>query len=590
MRLREVRPTVREPAAARRWRVARPPAGAVTTLSSELGISRILATVLANRGLVRTADARAFLERRPGAPDDPFLLEGMDRAVTRLLSALQSGERICVYGDYDVDGLTAAAVLVTVLREAGASVTWYIPSRTAEGYGLNAEALRRIRAGGSDLVVTVDCGTTAVAEAALARSLGLGLIITDHHTPGPVLPAADALVNPRRAGSGYPFEDLAGVGVAYKLSQALTAFLGRADGDRLWRGLEDLVALGTVCDVVPLTGENRFLVWRGLELFSPPARVGLAALGEVAGLDGAEATTRHLAFAYGPRLNAAGRLGDAERALRLLLTQDEDEARRLAVELDHGNRERQALEAAILEEVVERVVREVDLETERAIVLAGRGWHEGVIGIVASRVVERFARPALLVAINDGVGRGSGRSVPGFDLVSALADCAGHLLRYGGHRMAAGFEIGEDAFEGFCRDFLALARERLGDDDLERELSVDAVVEPGLLAASVEEFARELALLEPHGTGNPEPVLAVGGARFLSVRPVGSGGRHLRARVAVGGRVFGAVGFGLGGRAADLRAVGGPVHIAFRPAWDEWQGERRVELRLLDVSVEGPGP
>ncbi len=627
-----------------------------------MGVSRLLAAVLANRPTDRPPEARfrtvaaasAFLRRElpdePGRPHDPFRLDDMDRAVTRLLRAIRRRESVCVYGDYDVDGLTATALLCRALGRAGCTrLTPYVPDRVREGYGLNGPALRRLKEEGVDLVVTVDCGVTALEEAALARSLGLDLVITDHHEPGRRLPDAVAVVDPRREGSGYPFSGLAGVGVALKLAQALELALaeGRAreaaearaamtagptrrpgprsrdwgplfeqaglgaglpdeanrsggmspavtEGLDLWRDQLDLVALGTVADIVPLVEENRYLAARGLELLNPPRRVGLAALTRAAGLEGRPLTAYHLGFQLGPRLNAAGRLGDATRALRLLLTEDGAEAEALAAELDQGNRQRQAYEDEVFGEILERVEREVDLERDRAIVLAGEGWHEGVIGIVASRLVERFARPALLVAVNAeaGVGRGSGRSIPPFDLVGALEECAAQpgssgLGRFGGHRMAAGFEVEVGALADFVSRFLDLARERLGREDLVHELRIDACVEPGDLP-NLGRLATELESLEPFGTANPEPVLAMTGVRFASVRPVG-GGRHLKAVVLAWKHSFDAIGFGMGELAGELVVGHVPYDIAFRPELNDWKGQTRTEFRLLDVRRAGAG-
>ena len=593
-----------------------PASEVVSALSSELGVSRLLATVLANRlasrGIETPApalvEAEAFLHRRPAGSTDPFLLDGMDRAVTRVLEAIESRQRIVVFGDYDADGLTAAAVLLTALRERGATASAYIPARATEGYGLNPGAIRQIHDEGADLVITVDCGVTALPEAALARSLGLDLVITDHHEPGAELPQAVAVVNPRRPGSEYPFSELAGVGVAYKLVQAIEQVEGLRRGPLFAatagassERLLDLVALGTVCDVVPLVGENRQLVSRGLRLFNPPGRTGLAALARVARLEGKALTAYHLAFQFGPRLNAAGRLGDAGASLRLLLTAEAGEAEAIAASLDQSNRERQALEGRIFEEAAERVTPG-DLEAERAIVLAGQGWHEGVIGIVASRLVERFARPALLVAVGGGSGRGSGRSIGCFDLVGALDECSRWLDRHGGHRMAAGFEIREEAIEAFSRDFLELARRRLAREDLVHELRIDACVEPAELLGedgrgNGSGLLDELGRLEPYGTGNPEPVLALSRVAFASARTVGEGGRHLKATLRAGGRTMDAIGFGMGGLAGQLAAGSGGgapdaglYDIAFRPEMNEWQGLRRMELKLVDVRPAGLEP
>lgn len=618
------------------WRVAQPPDELVSALSSELGVSRLTAFALVNRGLETPAEAAAFLAGdTPGGPEDrdPFALPHMDKAVTRLLTAIQSRERVVVYGDYDVDGVAATAVLVTALRAAGADVSWYIPDRFSEGYGLHGPALERIREEGAGLVVTVDCGVTAFGEAAFARSLGLDLIISDHHEPGRSLPPAAAVVHPHLAAEASPLRVLSGVGVAFKLAQALARFEGKPGAEKACDAFLDLAALGTVADVVPLLGENRTLVKGGLRVFNagdnapkdaplesggpaagpangpadgpairPPAaprlRTGLRALRRVASLEGREVTSYHLTFQFAPRLNAAGRLGAAERALRLLLTDDDAEAAALAAELDRSNRERQAIEEEILTQAASRAEKEIDLDAERAIVLAGEGWNEGVIGIVASRLVERFARPALLVAVNSGVGRGSGRSIAAFDLVAALGDCAAWLGRFGGHRMAAGFEIAQEDIASFSQDFLELARRRLTRDDLIHELRIDAWADPEELSPPGRDspgLLGELERLEPFGTGNPEPVFALAAVRFLKTQGVGEGGRHLKASVAAGRRVLDCIGFGLGELAPQLNGNPGLFDVAFRPAADEWQGRVRLQLKLLDIrpassAWAGPGP
>jgi single-stranded-DNA-specific exonuclease len=565
-----------------------------------LELPRLLSIILVNRGLVTVAEASAFLQRKPAGSTDPFGLPGMDGVVTRLLQALRGRERICIYGDYDVDGLTATALLKIVLEEAGGQVVHYLPSRRGTGYGLHEAAIRSIAASGVDLVVTVDCGITALREAALARSLGLGLIITDHHEPGPDLPWAEATVNPRLADRGrsasYPFPGLAGVGVAYKVIEALTTTLGefgrRVGGPSLFdcapgrvdpADLADLVALGTVADVASLVDENRALVHAGLGLLNPPRRPGLVALRRVAGLDTKRITAYHLGFQLGPRLNAAGRLGDAEQALRLLLTSDAGEAGELAADLDRGNRERQALEERILAEASAEVERTIDLGHERAIVLFREGWHEGIIGIVAARLADRYARPALLVALEGGTGRGSGRGVPGFDLVGALGECGSWLERYGGHHLAAGFEVSRGALDDFAQRFLDVARERLQGKDLVRELRIDSWVEPEDLSA---EFFHGLEDLEPFGAGNPEPMLAMSRVGLNGIRTVGEGGRHLKAVVRAANRTFEGIGFGLGALAGTL-GRGEVVDIVFRPGLGQWNGVQREELRLVDVRSSG---
>src|ERR671935_1182966 len=450
------------------WTIRPCPHRESSTLAQELGVSEITASVLVRRGYGDPAEARAFLAGEQPL-HDPFLLGDMTTAVERIRAAISGGKRICVHGDYDADGICATALAVLVLREAGANVEWHLPSRFDEGYGVSGETLTRLAEEGCGLVVTVDCGITAVQEVERANELGLDIVVTDHHRPGDELPACPLVATHP---SSYPFPELCGSGVVYKLGQAL---LG-ADSDVLRRHL-DLVGVATVADVVPLVGENRSLVIAGLRALASTQKPGLQALMRVAHVDPAAVDPGHVGFRLAPRINAAGRLGHPRAALDLLLTEDPAEARALAERLEELNRDRQAVEDRILRSATEQDEQWPDAkQRRRAYVLRGEDWHEGVIGIVASRLVERYHRPVVLIAGTDGLWKGSGRSVPSFDLHSALAKCAQFLERFGGHRAAAGLSIVPEWIEPFADAFAEQAEGLLAPDDLVPTTVVDAVL------------------------------------------------------------------------------------------------------------------
>jgi single-stranded-DNA-specific exonuclease len=551
-------------------------------LADALGLHPLAARVLAARGLADPGAARSFLATRLQDLPDPFSMKGMDAAVARLVRAIEGGERIACYGDYDVDGVTSTALLAGFLRAAGADVVTYVPHRLVEGYGLNEGAVARLASDGVRLIVTLDCGITAAAEVRAAAALGVDALIVDHHTVPVELPAAAAILNPHQAGCGFVSKDLAAVGVTFALVMALRRVLrerGRFGAARPEPNLKDaldLVALGTVADVVPLVGANRILVHWGLEALALGRRPGVRALKRVAGLaEGAPVTAGQVGFRLAPRINAAGRLDDAGRGVRLLLADDPGVAAALAEELDRENQARQELERRILLEATEDAAARVAAGA-RGLVLARDGWHAGVVGIVASRIVERFHRPAVLVALGDGAGKGSGRSVEGFHLYDALAACAAHLARFGGHRHAAGVTVERERLPAFSAAFEAHASARLSAEDLVPRCRIDGWVDE---AEVTDRAAEELARLGPFGAGHPEPVFALRGAAARA-RTVGAGGAHLKLAL---GRLD-AIGFGMGDR---LASCAGPVEAAFSIGLDEWDGTRRVQLRLRDVRVAG---
>lgn len=539
----------------------------VERLRRELGVSGPLAQVLVRRGMAEPALARSFLDA--SEEHSPELFAGIGDAVEAILRHVREGKRITVHGDYDVDGVCSTAVLVRALRELGADVDFYLPDRASDGYGLNVDTVRRLAARGTQLLVTVDCAVTAVQEVAVAHALGMEVVVTDHHSPRAdgELPQAP-IVHPRLC--GYPCADLCATAVAYKLAEALYAALGR-DAREL-RGDLDLVALATVADVVPLTGENRTLVRRGLRALAATTKPGLRALMAVAGVDPSTVAERSLGFALAPRLNAAGRLYRADAGLELILTSDPQRAERIAQELDSANHERRQIERRIRFEAEAQMA---ELGERPAYVLAGEDWHPGVIGIVASRMVELCGRPVVMIALDADTGRGSGRSVESFDLLAGLTACGGSLLGYGGHRAAAGLQIERGRVGEFAAALSAHADNVLHPGDLVPVERVDAIVGGPELGM---ELAEELASLAPFGRGNPAVSLMVADAVFADSRPMGEG-KHARFTVESQGARARAVAFGCGGRLPV--ADGEPVRATFGLEVNEWNGisEPRLLLR-----------
>jgi single-stranded-DNA-specific exonuclease len=546
----------------------------VEGLARELELSDVTAAVLVRRGYDDPEAARRFLAAElPG--HDPHQLGDMELAVERIRAAVAAGKRICVHGDYDVDGICATALAVLLLRELGADVVWHLPSRFEEGYGVSTETLGRLAEEGVGLVLTVDCGITAVEEVAEAKALGLDVVVTDHHRPGDTLP--DCPVVATRP-SSYPFPELCGTGVVYKLGEAL---LG-SESSLLRRQL-DLVALATVADVVPLVDENRALATAGLRILASTRRPGLQALMRSARVDPATVEASAIGFRLAPRINAAGRLCRPDIALELILTDDADRAKALALELEDLNRERQAVEDRILREASAQVDALPERERRRrGYVLWNEEWHEGVIGIVASRLVERFHRPVVLIAGSGDGWKGSGRSIPAFDLHGALRACATHLERFGGHRAAAGLSIVAENLEAFAEVFGAHADSVLSDEDLVPVTTVDAVVSGQELTLPL---AQELDRLAPFGLGNPDVTLLVPSCQPVAPATVGEG-KHLRFRVRQHGHDAGtAIAFGQGGQLDRLRAEG-RFDVACRLKENHWNGTVAPQLvvrRLFDT-------
>ncbi|HEY5099744.1 MAG TPA: single-stranded-DNA-specific exonuclease RecJ [Gaiellaceae bacterium] len=546
-------------------------------LASSLGVSELTAGVLARRGYDDPAAARAFLAGEL-PPHDPFLLGDMAVACERIRAAIADGRRICVHGDYDVDGISATALAVHLLRELGADVDWHLPSRFDEGYGVSAATLARLADEGCGLVLTVDCGITAVEEVADARARGLEVIVTDHHRPGETLP--DCPIVATRP-SDYPFPELCGTGVVYKLGQALFG----VDSEIPKRHL-DLVALATIADVVPLVDENRTMAIAGLRALARTQKPGLQALMKVAGVDPAAIDAGAVGFRLGPRINAAGRLGHPRAALHLLLTDDAEEARLLADTLEELNHERQAVEGRIVREAIAQVEQwpEAD-KRRRAYVVAGEDWHEGVIGIVASRLVERFNRPVVLIAGGEGDWKGSGRSIASFDLHAGLGACADLLERWGGHRAAAGLSIMPENIPAFAERFAAHAAGLLEEEDLRTVTRVDGIVPRGTRLTL--DLCTELAQLAPFGLGNPEVTLLAPGCELGDLATVGDG-KHLRFRVRRDGADAGsAIAFGIGSR-LDVYRQEGRWDVAFRLSENRWNGTVSPQLVVRRIFAADP--
>jgi len=553
----------------RRWRLLPP---APPLLASALGVPPLWAQLLYNRGLRDPESAHRFLH--PGPLTDPFRLAGMDRAVHRLLRAVLGGERVAIFGDFDTDGVTGTAVLCSALEGLGAQPLPYLPHRLREGHGLNPEAVRRLRAQGATLLVTVDCGVSSAEEVRLARDLGMEVVVTDHHSLAEGLPEAWALVSPRRPGVPPDLEPLTGAGIALKVAQGLFTALGRP----LPEDLTALASLGTVADLAPLTGENRRLVALGLSALNRTQRPGLRALVEEAGLRPGTLDTERIAFALAPRLNSAGRLDHADPSLRLLLTRSEEEARDLARSLDRLNSQRQRLTQRALEEVWEEASAQA--QEEALLMVGGEGVPPGVAGLVASKLVEAFHRPAVVVACEEGLARGSGRSIPEFNLVEALHACRDLFHRYGGHPGAGGFVTPAERLPDLRRRLQALARQALAGVDLTPTLEVEARVSLRDLVGETFAFLQRLA---PFGVGNPRPRFLAQGVEVVSLRRVGEGGEHLLLCLRQDRAVWDAVAFGL----ANAWPEASRVDLVFTLGQDTYYGTPRLRLHVEDVRPSG---
>jgi len=557
------------------WNVSQPKAEAVNALVSG-GYAPLAAMILASRGMENAKQADAYLDCNAPLPD-PYLLTDMDLAAGRVALAMSRGEKIAVFGDYDVDGITSTCMLTEFLRRHGAHCVPYIPGRLEEGYGLNAIAIRQLWAEDVRLIITVDCGITAVEEAQLCAQLGIDLVITDHHECKEELPAAVAVVDPHRPDGGYPHRDLSGVGVAFKLACALSG-----SQEEVLNDYADLVCLGTVADVMPLQGENRVFVSRGLDALRNTHRPGIAALFKECGCDPRSVSASSVGYVLAPRINAAGRMGQIDLAVELFLTQDCARAEALAKALCELNRRRQAVESDIYAQAVEMLPRD---RTPEAIVLADESWHQGVVGIVASRIAEEFCCPTFLICLDGEHGKASSRSYGGFNLFSALRELSGLLESYGGHELAAGFTINRSQIPAFRQQMSAMAESYYAGDTLRTVLDVDCVIPPELLTMF---NITSLDALEPCGNGCPKPVLAMEGLQIERLSQVG-GGRHLRLRLRSGRHTVNAIYFSATAESASI-AQGDLVDVAFVPQINEYRGERTVQMNVLDIRPSCSAP
>ena len=550
------------------WNVAEPEVSAVNTLVSG-GYAPLAAMVLASRGIRDAKDADKYLDCN--APLlDPFLMTDMDLAAERVQAAIDRGEKIAVFGDYDVDGITSTCLLTDFLRKRGADCVSYIPGRLEEGYGLNPIAIRQLHSEGVKLIITVDCGITAVSEAELCRTLGMELVITDHHECKDILPEAIAVVDPHRIDGGYPHKNLSGVGVAFKLASALSG-----NQNEVLREYSDMVCLGTVADVMPLQGENRVFVSQGLEALRHTHRPGIAALMAECGCSPDAVSASAIGFMLAPRINAAGRMGQIDLAVELFLTQDPHQASTVARALCELNRQRQAVESEIYQQAISMLPVG---QPPEAIVLADESWHQGVVGIVASRIAEEFSCPAFLICLDGDHGKASSRSYGGFNLFSSLTALSGLLESYGGHELAAGFTITRSNIPEFRRQICALAGDFYTDDIPRTLLDIDCAVPPELLTISNVE---SLNVLEPCGTGCPKPVLMLKNLTIERLQQVGSG-RHMRLRLRSGRYGLNAIYFSATPESTFVQQ-GDMVDIAFTPQINEFRGERTVQMNILDI-------
>ena len=565
----------------RRWKLPDEEGRAqAIALASEMSVPRAFAAVLVRHGVTSAAAAAAFLNPDREVLHDPLLLPDIEVALERLRTAVDEKQKVFVCGDYDVDGITSVVVVKRCLEAAGLDVGFYIPNRLTDGYGLSDSGVRVARDSGVKLIITVDSGVTGHAEIDLANSFGMDVIVTDHHEPQETLPNALAVVDPKRKDSNYPYPHLAGVGVAYKLMEALAR-----DYREVAHSVEenlDLVAVGTVADIVPLDSENRVLTTLGLERLRVTSNPGLRALMEVAGVEPARVQAPHIGFALGPRLNAAGRLGDASIGVELLTTEDEAKASEIARKLDQENKKRRSLETEVLKDATRLLEESIDLSAKRSIVLWSSGWHPGVIGIVASRLAKQYNRPTILLAVSDGMGKGSGRSIPGFDLHSALVGCKDFLTSFGGHRHAAGVSLPEERLPKFRECVESAVSSSLTPEDLIPVIEIDSLV---TLAECDFDLVKHMKQMRPFGAGNPEPVFGTRDVKLIAAKSVGNG--HLKLTVAQGDRVMDAIGFGMADALDELRGGGGMVALAYVLEENTWRGVTDLQLRLKDVQPEG---
>ncbi len=568
----------------KKWIFQSPRPDLADRISKALNISNMMSQFLVNRGIETEDQADIFMHCRLSDLGDPFIMKDMERAVEKIVSAITDREKIIVFGDYDVDGITATALLVLFLKAAGAEVDYYIPERIKEGYGLSIEALKKFKAKNVSLVITVDCGISDFEEAKYAKNNNIDLIITDHHEVTHETPFAHAILDPKQHDCKYPFKWFAGVGIAFKLVMALRKTLrqnGWWNGNRQEPNLKaylDLVSLGTIADVVPLLGENRILVKNGLEVIGQSKRYGIKALKKLSGINGGETNSEMVAFRLAPRMNASGRIASAENVIRLMLCTDPDEAERIAGLVDRDNTERQKIGRKILKEAREMILQQAD--TRNPIVLSSAGWHPGVLGICASRLCDEFCKPALLFSVDSKIGeaRGSARTIEGFDILGAILQCESYLKSFGGHKSAAGLTLSVNNYDGFKEEFIKISNGLLAEKDFVSTINIDAKIDLSQISYG---FLEELKMLSPFGNANPEPVLSADNIDDYSSMIVGNG--HLKLKIRDKGKFYDAIGFNMG---EDFSFSDEKINIAFVPKYNYFNGTKNIQLNLKALRQE----
>ena len=565
------------------WRLSEGDRDIQDMLAKELQLHRIVSRILTSRRILTPDDANRYLHPSLNNLHNPLLMKDMQKGVQRLIRAINHHEKVVIYGDYDADGVTSVAVLLKFLLDIDHTVTYYIPDRIKEGYGLNGPAIDRMKADGVTLLITVDCGISDHEQIAYARSCGIDTIILDHHEVPQNLPDAVAIINQNRKDCNFPFKDLAAVGIVFNF---LIALRGRLRKDGFWENKKypnlreylDLVALGTIGDICPLVDENRIFAKIGLELITECKRVGLQALKEICGLENQVIDSGKASFCLIPRINAAGRVASANDAVRLLLTEDIEEARLIAQNLEIYNRKRQTMERNILNDILDEIERTIDPEKVRSLVFASEKWHPGVIGIVASKLVDRYYRPTILISLKDGIGKGSGRSVAAFNIYEGLKECDSLLLSYGGHRYAAGISIREEDIKKFSVMLEEVISKEIDVSDFVSQTNIDAICN---LSEITHELVSQIGRLAPFGSGNPEPVLCVRNINVTSQSVVGN--NHLSMRLTGDGMSYNSIWFNKGHL---INFLSGPaIDIAFTPHINSWNGVYDIQLKMKDMSV-----
>ena len=563
------------------WKIKIPDPQLVSRIQQEFNCSQIIASVMANRNILSKEEAQKFFSPTLESLHDPFLMQDMDKAADRLADCIKNRQNILVFGDYDVDGTTGASTLGLFINSAGGNSEVYVPDRETEGYGLSTQGVDKAEKIGAELIITSDCGITGHDSVDYANSRDIDVIITDHHMPSPELPNAYAVLNPKRDDCSYPFKGLCGGGVTLKLAEAVAIML-EIDPELVYSHL-DLITLGTSADLVPILDENRAIVHHGLKSLKNTAKPGLHALLEVSNLLEKELTVGRLIFGVAPRINAAGRLGDANRAVALFSTDNPIEAAEIARDLDEENRNRQDIQQTIVDEALLKVNSECDLQNENAIVLWEEGWHQGVIGIVASRIKEEFHRPTVIIAMENGVGKGSARSIYNFDLYENFTNCAAHLDGFGGHPMAAGMTISKSNLPLFRETFINLANNALSESDLVGTLTIETEMKLSDINGRFMEFLDKLA---PFGPGNMRPQFVSRKVEIAGKPRLVGNGDHLKFRAKQNSKTFDAIAFNMGKHYSDLLS-GKPFDLAFVVEENEWQGRKSIQLNIRDIKLRG---